>query len=80
MHFFCSVQAEYFHNTILKIEGDNVSVVDIAHHLEVLKGNIMCREQEEYLDPNTEDEKNVLIESGDYNAIIVDAVNQFYGN
>lgn len=45
----------------MKIEGDNISAFEVAHHLNVLKGNVMLRNEEQYLDPKTEKEMNRLI-------------------
>lgn len=38
-----SSQAEYFQGTVLKIEGDNVSAIDVFHHFDTLRANILLR-------------------------------------
>lgn len=73
------VKADYFAQTVLKIEGDNVPAVDVVFHLDVLKGNILVRRDEHYLDPATEDEKNNLIEMGFAEQVMDDIITQFYG-
>lgn len=63
-----------------QIEGDNVSAIDVAHYLEVLKGNIMMRQSEFYLDPQTKSEKEKLIATHNYDqATICDVFQKFYG-
>lgn len=63
----------------MKIEGDNIPAVDVAQNLEVLKGNILVRKEEKYLDPATEDERNRLIDDGYDEQVIDDVFMQFYG-
>lgn len=63
----------------MKIEGENVSAIDVAHYLEELKGNISVRKIEKYIDPATETEMNLL--GDDYDEqVVIDAFSQFYGN
>lgn len=79
LHFFIK-KAEYFRETVLKIEADNISAFEVSHHLDVLKGNIMLRKDEKYLDPTTEAEKDILIESDAYDEDIVNSIfEQFFG-
>lgn len=64
----------------MQIEGNDISAIDVAHYLEVLKANINLRQQENYLDPDTETEINLLSESGAYDEDLIFGVfNQFYG-
>lgn len=63
----------------MKIEGDNIPAVDVAQNLEVLKGNILVRKEEKYLDGATEDERNRLIDDGYDEQVIDDVFMQFYG-
>lgn len=37
------------------------------------------RKEEQYLDPNTEEEKNALIKSGEFDEMIYDTFGQFFG-
>lgn len=64
---------------MLKIESDNVSAIDVAFHLDVLKGNILVRRDEHYLNPATEDEKESLIEKGFHSQVIDNVIIEFYG-
>lgn len=46
----------------------------------MLKGNILLRQQEKYLDPDTEEERNRLIEEdGEEEGEIDDVFKRFYG-
>lgn len=63
----------------MKIEGDNIPAVDVAQNLEVLKGNILVRKEEKYLDGATEDERNRLIDDGYDEQVIDDVFMRFYG-
>lgn len=57
LFIFC-IQAKLFNETVLKIERENISAFEVAHHMELLKANIVLRKSEKYIDPNTEREKN----------------------
>lgn len=63
----------------MKIEGDDISAIDVAHQLDILKGNIMLRRDENYLHPDTEKERNILIEEGFDEGEIDDVFQKFYG-
>lgn len=58
--------AEYFRRTILKIEGDNVAAIDVAHEMNILLGNIMLRKDLKHLHPKTEAEMVLLSETDGY--------------
>lgn len=63
----------------MKIEGDNVSAFEVAHHLDVLKANIEMRKEEKYLDPKTEKEKSLLV-AAEHDKEQLDAIfTNFYG-
>lgn len=65
----------------MKIEGDNVSAIDVSHHLDRLRGNIVLRKEEKFLHPDTEDEIAKLVESNDYDGeMILGVFDQFFGN
>lgn len=57
------IQAEMFKETVLKVEGDNVSASECSFYLENLKGNIMLRKDEKYVDVATEKEMTAIIKS-----------------
>lgn len=65
----------------MKIEGDKVSAAEVAHHLEVLKGNIAVRKRENYMDPSTETEMmNLLAATEEYDDnLIHEYFIKFYG-
>lgn len=70
-----------FHETILKIESDNISAHEVMHHVDVLKSNIMLRKEEKYVDPKTEEERHILIETSSQDGEAIDAVfEKFWGN
>lgn len=74
-------QTEYFRDAVLHIEGDNVSAIDVSHHLDRLRSHIFLRQKEKYLHPDTEDEIAKLVESEDYDGeMIQGAFDQFFGN
>lgn len=58
------IQAAMFKETILKIEGDNVSAAECSNYLECLKGDIMLRKDEKFVDVATENEMMAIIKSG----------------
>lgn len=79
MHSF-SLQCEYFNEAVLEIERNNVSAIEVAQRVEVLRANILLRRDEKYLDPNTDTEKKKLIQTGEYDETQINAVfQQFYG-
>lgn len=77
--FSRSQKADYFRQTVLKIEGDNVPAVEVAQQLEILKGNISTRQAEKYLDPASEAEKNRLVDNGYDEQELDDVFMRFYG-
>lgn len=75
------IKADYFKETVLKIESDNISAVEVALHLDELRGNIMLRKEEQYLSPEIENEKQNLIANCEFDeAIIHKVINTFFGN
>lgn len=61
-------------------EGDNISAIDVAFHLEELRANIMLRKEENYLGPEIVAEKNVLLRNNEFDdATINDVTREFYG-
>lgn len=80
MKSILSIQADLFHKTILKIESDNISAYDVAYQLDLLKGNIMLRRDEKYIDPMTEEEMNIVINSSGQDEVAMNAIfAKFYG-
>lgn len=74
------IQAELFKATVLKVEGDNVSAPECANHLEFLKGDIMLRKTERYVDIATENElKKIIAAKQSERAPIEEAIIAFYG-
>lgn len=68
-----------FNETVLKIEGDCIPAYEVAHQLELLKGSIMLRKVENYMDPKTENEKKIVIELGENEETIKSMFDEFYG-
>lgn len=69
-----------FRDTVLKIEGDEISAFEVSHHLEILKGHISLRKEEKFLDSKTEEEMNVHEETGAFDKEeIWGFFNKFYG-
>lgn len=65
---------------MLKIEGENVSAVEVAFHMEELRATIALQQTEDYLSPNLKAEIDLLIDSGDFDeTTIKDVFRQFYG-
>lgn len=57
-----------------------MSAIDVVHHVNVLKANMMLRKEEMYLDPQTEREKSKVIDTGEYDETMINGVfEQFYG-
>lgn len=54
IYLFDTKQAKLFNDTVLKIEGENISAYEVAHEMELLRANIELRKSEKYIDPNTE--------------------------
>lgn len=79
---FFFLQCDYFHSTVLKIEGDNVSAVDVVHQLDVLRGNFLLRKTEKYLHPDTEAELMELTSvTGQFEREIIEGYfSEFFGN
>lgn len=50
----------------------------MAHHLEVLKGNISLRKRENYMDPATEAEMILLTEEYE-ESVFFESFDKFYG-
>lgn len=64
----------------MKIEGDDISAIEVSLHLEELRGNIMLRKEEQYLGPEIEAEKDKLTVDGEFDeSIFNDIINDFYG-
>jgi hypothetical protein len=74
------IQAELFQQTVLKLEGDDVSATECSTHLEQLKGNLMLRKNEKFVDAATEKEMERIVKSGkSERKPIEDVFCEFYG-
>lgn len=72
-------QADYFNRTVLEIEGDDISFVEVAHCLQELRGHLMLQKTEKYLDPIADMEKDKLISSGYDEDVLFASIDTFYG-
>ena len=76
--YYC--QAELFANCVLKIEGDDVTAIEVVRCLDELKETIKMRQQDGFLTPSVSAEKFNLIGKG-YNSNEIDALRKdFFGN
>lgn len=74
------IQAELFQQTVLKLEGDNVSAAECSTHLEQLKGNLMLRKNEKFANAATDKEMDAIVKSGkSERKPIEDVFFKFYG-
>lgn len=65
---------------MLNIEGDNISAIDVAFHLEELRASIYLQKDEGYLTPSVEIEKEKLIENHALDGAKIDeTISRFYG-
>lgn len=65
----------------MKIEGDAISAFEVSHHLDVLKGKILMRKTEKFIDMSSEEELKIHKDIGVCNEDEVWAViDEFYGN
>lgn len=74
------IQAQYFHETVKAIEGDDISAVEILSCLSALKENLSSREADDFLSPACAAEKRSLISQRYNGERISSACAQFYGN
>lgn len=72
-------QANLVKETILKIEGDDISACEVAYHLDLLKAIITLRKEEKYLDPETDEEKSILVAVGQDENDLNEIFESFYG-
>lgn len=69
-----------FQQTVLKLEGDAVSAAECATHVEQLKGNLMLRKSEKFVNVATEKEIERIVKSGQSEREpIEDVFVEFYG-
>lgn len=72
-----------FNETVLKIERNEISAIDVAYYVDVLKGNIGVRKREKYLDPAIEEEFEILTNTDGFDFdedTIFEVFDQFYGS
>lgn len=80
IYLFDTKQAKLFNDTVLKIEGENISAYEVAHEMELLRANIELRKSEKYIDPNTEREQGIVIATGQGTEDEINALfEEFYG-
>lgn len=71
-----------FRETVLQIEGENVSAVDVVYHLDELRGNLMLQKEDRYLAPPVKAERKKMMdddESGFEDVIFQDYTDHFFG-
>lgn len=68
-----------FNKTVLKIEADDISALDVSIHLDELQANLLLRKEEEYLAPAAFAEKKSLDDDGYDVNIITETFRDFYG-
>lgn len=71
-----------FKETVLQIEGENVSAIDVAQHLDELHGNLMLQKEDQYLAPLVKSERKKLMsddESGFDDVTFRETVDEFFG-
>lgn len=84
--FICSYlsilfKADYFNKTVLKIEGDSISAIDVAFHMEELRATIMLRQEEQYFGPELQEEKKFLVTESLYvESSVKKIIDKFYGS
>lgn len=77
---FIFTKAALFANTVLKIEGDDITAIEVAHEMNELEEPLKQRKADRFLTPPAAAEWQMLIECG-YNADELTAVcDDFYGN
>lgn len=75
-------QAHLFKETVLLVEGENVSAIDVAQHIDELRGNLMLQKEDRYLAPEVKAERRKLMdddESGFEDKIFFDQLSDFFG-
>lgn len=65
---------------MLKIEGDDVTAIEVTHCLNVLEETLKMRQEDDFLSPTAVAEMKKLIDDG-YNSDEMAAIrNKFFGN
>lgn len=59
---FVQDQAEIFSQTILKIEGDNITAIEVLKYINELKNTLEMREEDQFLSRASTEEKEKLME------------------
>lgn len=77
---FVQVQAELFPKNVMKIEGDDVTAIEVAKSLNGLEESLKMRKQDDFSSPTTVAEKQRLIDD-EYNSDEMAAIrNDLFGN
>lgn len=69
-----------FASSVKKIEGDNITAIEIVQQLCELDHALKMRREDEFLSPNVAAEKNTLIESGYDSVLLANICKEFFGN
>lgn len=73
-------QAELFAKYVLKVEGDDVTAIEVAHCLNELDGTLKMRQEDDFLSPTAITEMKKLIDDG-YDSHEMAAIrNEFFGD
>lgn len=72
-------QAELFAETVLKVEGDDISIIEGLYHIDELRNELNSRKIDAFLSPETSAEKALLIDGGHDSDDILSYCNEFYG-
>lgn len=69
-----------FADTVLKIEGDDITAIEIMKHLDDLENTLKLREEDEFLSPLVAEEKDTLIGFGYDAELLRVTCKTFFGN
>lgn len=64
---------------MLKIEGDEVAAIEVARYVNELQINLRMRQEDDFLSPQTAEEKKSLINKG-FDDEILSTNKEFLGN
>lgn len=69
-----------FAETVLKIEGDEVTAIEVVQHLDEFVTTLKMRRTDNFLSYQTAIEKQKLIDDGDSAGVIEATCHEFFGN
>lgn len=64
---------------MLKIEGDNITAIEVVHYLDELRDTIDTRGKDDFLSPAASAEKRTLIDNGCDSDSLSDPCKEFFG-